>query len=181
MPISDATLVLGVLNADCSAFAELYDRRAGLVRAICFDMTGKLDLASDLTQEVFLRAFRQLGSLNDPDRFKPWLLGIARKVCREWRRGKLREQENLVRYADNLGTHAPSTAEESQDRLHRLREAIRTLPEKQRWALHAFYTQALDFDETCQALGLSRSGMYHVLSTARKRLKRALTRQEALP
>jgi len=74
MAATDGTLVLGVLRGDRSAFAELYHRRAKLIRAICFDATRDLQIASDLTQEVFLRAFQKLGDLCDPQRFAPWLV-----------------------------------------------------------------------------------------------------------
>jgi len=53
MAATDGTLVNGVLDGDQAAFAELYDRRARLIRAICFDVTHDLDAAADLTQEVF--------------------------------------------------------------------------------------------------------------------------------
>ena len=86
MAASDGTLVLGVRNGDRSAFAELYDRRARLIRAICYDETRHLQSAADLTQEVFLRAYKNLGHLHDPNCFATWLIGIARQVCREWRR-----------------------------------------------------------------------------------------------
>jgi len=60
MAATDGTLVNGVLNGDRAAFAELYDRRARLIRAICFDVTHDLDAAAELTQEVFCRAHARL-------------------------------------------------------------------------------------------------------------------------
>lgn len=73
---SDGTLVQGALNGDRAAFAELYDRRARLIRAICFDSTHDLDTAAGLTQEVFPRALQKLRKLRNPQRFAPWLGGI---------------------------------------------------------------------------------------------------------
>ena len=102
MPASDATLVQGVLSGDRNAFAELYDRWAGLIRAMCFDVTRDLDTAEDLAQEVFLRALRKLGDLRDPPRFVSWLMGIARHVCREWRRGRFQNQRRLTSLTDDL-------------------------------------------------------------------------------
>ena len=51
VPATDGTLVLGVRNGDRAAFAELYDRRARLIRAICHDQTRDPETAADLTQE----------------------------------------------------------------------------------------------------------------------------------
>ncbi|MBN2445103.1 MAG: sigma-70 family RNA polymerase sigma factor [Phycisphaerae bacterium] len=184
----DKTLVLGVLHGDQSAFAELYDRRARLVRAICYDECGDVEAAADLAQETFLRAYRNLGKLNDADRFAAWLVGIARQVCREWRRGKLRERRHLAGLAaDQRG--ASSTADPPDGRLIDLRDAIASLTrrersavpsltEKERLALHAFYLQGRDVEEAREVVGLSRSGFYRVLSSAVERLRRIMTRQE---
>jgi RNA polymerase sigma-70 factor (ECF subfamily) len=170
---------LGVRNGDKSAFAELYDRRARLIRAICYDATRDLHAAADLTQEVFLRAYRRLRSLRDPQRFAPWLAGIARQVCREWRRGRLRDLRRLSALAEMATTAALEEAPD--ERIQTLRETIATLPEKERLALHAFYLQDRGVEQARQVLGLSRSGFYRVLSSARERLKRALTSQEVHP
>src|SRR5262245_45439684 len=110
MAASDGTLVLGVRNGDRAAFAELYDRRARLIRAICFDSTREFHAAADLTQEVFLRAYRNLGCLRDPQRFGPWLVGIARQVCREWRRQRKRESARLAGFAEYHAARAAARA-----------------------------------------------------------------------
>ena len=41
---------------------------------------------------VFLRAYSKLDSLREPESFSAWLTGIARQVCREWRRGRRRDR-----------------------------------------------------------------------------------------
>jgi RNA polymerase sigma-70 factor (ECF subfamily) len=182
---TDATLVLGVLSGDRAAFAELYDRRARLIRAMCYDATGDLHAAADLTQEVFLRAYRKLGQLNDPRKFAAWLVGIARQVCREWVRGRLRERSRIERLAGSV--RMPDTSagvrqtEELDEQILMLRRAVAALPEKERLALHAFYLQEQDVDQVRAVLGLSRSGLYRVLSCARRRLKHTLSKQETLP
>ena len=185
MAATDATLVLGVLSGDKAAFAELYDRRARLIRAVCYDATGDSDAAADLTQEVFLRAYRKLGELREPAKFAAWLFGIARQVCREWRRSRFREQSKIARLAES--TEA-SEAEENasgtdrvDEQLLMLRRAVTALPEKERLALHAFYLQEQDAEQARSVLGLSRSGLYRMLSCARQRLRHALSKQETLP
>ncbi|MEW6250603.1 MAG: sigma-70 family RNA polymerase sigma factor [Planctomycetota bacterium] len=183
MPASDATLVSGVLNGDRAAFAELYDRRARLIRAVCFDATHDLDVAADLTQETFLRAWMRLRALREPQRFAPWLVGIARQVCREWRRGKLRYERRLAGLA---ATRRPATAGDAaqppdpprDERLDLLRDALAALPERERLGLHAFYLQDLDAEQARTVLGLSRSGLYRLLACARRRLRSVLEKQE---
>ena len=167
----DAALVSRTLRGDREAFAELYDRWARLIRAIGLDVTRDIDEASDLTQEIFLRAYRKLGNLRDPDRFSAWLVGIARQVGREWRRERARAGNTLT----GRGEDAQDPPDE---RIPLLREAMASLPERERLALHAFYLRGLDLEQAREVLGLSRSGMYRVLSCARERLRRVLSKQE---
>ncbi len=187
VPATDATLVLGVLNGDRSAFAELYDRRARLVRAVCFDTTHDLDTAADLTQETFLRAWMRLKGLRDPQCFAAWLVGIARQVCREWRRGKLRYERRLAGLTAELRLATAADAADAaprpprDERLDLLRDAVAALPERERLGLHAFYLQSLDVEEARTVLGLSRSGLYRLLACARRRLRRVLEKQEVHP
>lgn len=176
---TDGTLVKGVLDGDRAAFAELYDRRARLIRAICFDITHDLDAAAELTQEVFLRALQKLGGLRDPRRFAPWLVGIARQVGREWRRGRFRDRRRLTGLADDLPFTAPD--DPPDERLAVLRDALAALPQRERLSLQAFYLQGMDAEQARIVLGLSRSTLYRVLSSARGRLRRVLSRQEVLP
>ncbi len=188
MPASDATLVLGVLDGDQAAFAELYDRRARLIRAICYDQTGELAAAADLTQEVFLRAWRNLARLRDVHRFTPWLVGIARQTCGEWRRARRRATRTQSAWQEQAAR--PSAAESPDARLVDLRDEIAglldeatgpMLSDNERLALHAYYLQERDVEEARHVLGLSKSGFYRVLATACERLRSHAERREVQP
>jgi RNA polymerase sigma factor (sigma-70 family) len=165
---TDGALVGAALRGDRSAYAELYDRRARLIRAICFHTTGDLHSAADLTQEVFLRAYSKLGSLREPESFAAWLTGIARQVCREWRRGRLRDRQMACSLPEDA--QAADRQNEADPRLETLREALMQLPERERLSLQAFYLQGLDAEQARAVLGLSKSTFYRVLAKARERL-----------
>jgi len=181
MTVRDGTLVIGALNGDRSAFAELYDRRARLVRAVCYGETRDLHTAAELTQEVFLRAYRDLRRLHVPDKFTAWLVGISRQVCREWRRKQGREKRAMAGLSDHLALATP-WADPPDGHLMELRDAMagraaggrESLTRQERLALHAFYLQGRDVEEARGVLGLSRSGFYRVLSSACQRLRRML-------
>jgi len=191
MAVKDGTLVLGALEGDRAAFAELYDRRARLIRAICYDATHNVQTASDLTQEVFLRSYRNLGRLDNPDRFAVWLIGIARRVCREWRRKRRREQRAVAEFRVRQEAGRPSV-EAPEQRLIALRDEIAfllgsdsasdsSLKARERLALHAYYLQERSVEDACKVLNMSRSGFYRVLSSACERLRRTHGRQEVHP
>src|SRR5208337_5447593 len=93
---TDADLVASVLAGDREAFGCLYDRYARLVRAVVYDSFADSPTVQDLTQECFLRAYKSLARLRQPDRFAQWVVGIARQVGRERRRFSRRDRHQFV-------------------------------------------------------------------------------------
>ena len=182
----DAALVRATLGGRTEAFGLLYDRYAPLVRAVCFDATGDLTAAQDLAQEAFLRAFRKLAGLRQPEQFAPWLVGVAKHVCREWRRSAGRRRRHLGHIADladarrdfadgdPAGTDRNADADAVDDYLSPLRDAMAVLPEREREALHLFYLQELPAEAAAKVLGLSRSGFYRAIDRAKQRIQRIL-------
>jgi len=164
---ADAELVARTLAGDREAFGRLYDRYARLVRAVASD--AGTDAVPDLTQETFLRAFRRLATLRDPDRFGPWLVGVARQVVREHRRR---------RRPDPLGDRdPPGRADDSADdadEIDHLLRLVGRLPEPERLAVQFFFLSERDADETARLLERSRSGTYALLKRACARLARWL-------
>jgi RNA polymerase sigma-70 factor, ECF subfamily len=156
---------------DRDACAALYDRYAGLMRAICFDTTGNLEHAQDLAQEVFLRAYSKLPALRDDDRFGSWLIGIARRVCQEWIKGQRRNRK--VR----TGIPAQALAVESNAQIDPAQQIVRALgqlPEKQRLALHLFYLQGKSAVEAQRILEMSSSAFYKLLAQASEQITKLL-------
>ncbi len=179
--VAETDLVASALAGDNIAYGRLYDRYAALIRAVCHDTTHDLHEAQDLCQEVFLRAYSGLGELRESERFSAWLVGIARMVCREWRRRSVRAREHLRRKAIEASPIAPQggTLEEEAESARILAE-IAKLPERERMAIHLFYLQEHPVEDAQKTMRLSRSGFYRVLDRARQRLSRALGRREAL-
>ncbi len=164
----DAALVRAVLSGNTPSFGGLYDRYVRLVRAICLGLTGRLQDADDLCQEVFLRAHRELQTLQDGSRFGAWLVGIARLTGKEWQRARRRE-----RLRSNTD-HEPSCTWpdriEAADEDANLLRMICRLKEDEQLALHLFYLKEEPVDAARAVMGLSRSGFYRVIDRAKRRL-----------
>ncbi len=171
---SDRELIQSVLAGEKTGYEKLYDRYGPLVRAICYDTTRNLTDAQDLAQDVFMRAYENLGRLRDRDIFGKWIVGIARLRCKEWRRQRSQGRDKHVGLDDaGLAIANPS----NDDRIERLREMITKLPERERLALHTFYLQDKSADNARRIIGLSRSGFYRLLGRARKRLEYLLVKE----
>lgn len=177
VPLPDAACVEQVLAGHTRAYGLLYDRYVRFVHAMCYDVAGDVGLAQDLTQEVFLRAYRDLQRLRRAEQFAGWVRGITHRVCRDWVRKRARERRHLSDL--EASESVPADRHSEDERLQQLRIAIAGLPEKERAALHLFYLENEATERACEILRLSRSGFYRVLERARKRLERLLRdRQE---
>ena len=169
----DADRVRAALAGDPAAFGDLYDRYARVIRAVCHDATGNLAEAQDLSQEVFLRAYRNLATLRDAERFAGWLVGIARITCREWRKQAARDRRHR-RPLDPDRVDPGGQDAAGDDAAEQLLKAIARLPQRERLALHLFYLQERPAEVAQETMRLSRSGFYRVLDRARRRLRRAI-------
>ena len=169
---SDAALVADTLAGDGRAFGLLYDRYARLVRAVVCDAAKKGPEIQDLTQECFLRAYRNLARLRQPDQFRFWMIGIARQVAREHCRARRRDRHMFVDGCTLEVESAPSAevAVQDADEVGHVLRLLAELPERERLAIHAFFLRGCDARQAAEQLGLSRSGAYDLLRRAMMRL-----------
>ncbi|MBC7833766.1 MAG: sigma-70 family RNA polymerase sigma factor [Phycisphaerales bacterium] len=176
-----------------AAFARLYDRHAPVVLALCRQNTqalrrgtlagGGLDSsdADDALQETFIRAHRMLDKCDGPAKLRPWLYGIARLVCAERRRAARRRSTHQGRAAMNhaLAPHdpPPSPVDDAgrHEALDRLSDALDSLPDDERLAIHLYYLDADPITAAQGALGISRSAFYKLLARARDHLAAQLS------
>src|SRR6266567_4837271 len=63
---------------------------------LCAMLTGNVDVAEDLAQEVLLEAWRSIERLRDAEQFSRWLSGIARNVCLRWARKQGRDLAHVA-------------------------------------------------------------------------------------
>jgi len=80
----DAALVARARRGDAGAFQALFDLYQGTVYRIALRMVGHPDDAADLTQETFIRAYRQLATVRDAAYFGRWIRMIATNICRDY-------------------------------------------------------------------------------------------------
>ena len=160
-------LVRRAQRGDTAAFGLLYDQTVRLVRAVAAD--AGLDQADDVTHDTYLRAYRNLATLQDPSRFAAWLVGIARLIVRERRRS--RRFEPLMVDVPARFQHDAT----DPDDLAELLAAVDRLPSEERLAIRFFFLNEQSIDATARLLDRSRSGTYALLRSAKLKLARWLT------
>jgi RNA polymerase sigma-70 factor (ECF subfamily) len=175
---SDAELVASTLAGDREAFGRLYDRYARLVRAVAYRVGGDAPAVHDLTQECFLRAYRNLSRLREPDRFGAWVVGMARAVSREHRRSAHRDRHQFLGNGSLEIWADPDIpgAVQAEDEIEHVMRRVSELPERERLAIDAFFLQGCDAERAARVLKLSRSGVYALLGRALEHLAARLRR-----
>jgi RNA polymerase sigma-70 factor (ECF subfamily) len=174
MAQSDAELIERAIRREADAFAALVQRYAPLAHAIAFSHTGRRDVAEELAQEAFCRAFVGLNGLRKPNQFRSWLWGITRRVCLDWRRQMAQSKELTEVPRDTPSPDDPAREVEHEERRRRVRRAVEELPEKYRIVVQLRHLEGLSYEDIASALGLSLGGVSNRLAAAREMLRAKL-------
>jgi RNA polymerase sigma-70 factor, ECF subfamily len=172
----EAHLLARARGGDRFAFGEvvrLYQRRVyGVARRIL----RRHDLADDVTQETFLRAFERLGSYDDARPFGPWICRIAANLAISLVRSpRFREEEFASGDGETPGAGAgPLERVLEEERESAVAAAVANLPEDQRAVLVLRAVEELSYAEIAEALGIPEGTVMSRLSRARSRLAVAL-------
>jgi len=137
---NERNLIERVLDCDSEGFNLLVRQWEKPIFNFILRMIGDRDEAMDLCQDVFLKAFRELGTLKDRDRFAAWLYRIAHNTCYS----RLRKDigKTYVELDPDVGTRHISI----ENRIA-VQKALQELPEDQREAVVLKVYQNLKFDE----------------------------------
>jgi len=170
---SDGDLVTALRSGRREAYDELVHRHAAKIGAVCRSRLGSRGQVEDMVQEAFLRAFRGLASLDDPEKFGSWLYGIATRACLDWLKAKERGQVSFDALGDPDGLRKTGRAEEPE-RSARLHDQIDALPESYREVVLLFYYKKQSYQEMSRILNLSSAAINARLTKARAMLRERL-------
>jgi RNA polymerase sigma-70 factor (ECF subfamily) len=176
-PDDDRTLVRATLDGNREAFDELVRRHQRQVYQLCYRFSGNHEDASDLAQDVFVRAYKGLRSFKGQAAFSTWLYRIGVNVClnRAAARGTARAVAlERVEPADSHLERADA-ALMREERAVEVRAAIARLPRKQRAVLILRAYHELPHDEIADILGSSngavKANFFHALANLKKLLQ----------
>jgi len=131
-------------------------------------------IAEDVVQEALLRAWKSLESLRDDAAAKPWLLTIVRRENARYFERKRLETVDI----DNLtASQAALLAEEPNDELDDMRQAIYELEDDYREPLVLQVLMGFSTNEIAEQLGLKQGAVLTRLHRARAKLKEQMNRQ----
>ena len=183
---SDLELVRAYRGGDARAFEELHRRYVGPIYRLVKAKLGDGLLAEDVSQETFLKALKQLDSMDDDFNFGGWIHTVARNLCYDELRRRRRDQrvevaesEDQDELMDRLPApsahYDPAEVTESNEMRRRIWEVAQRLPEKYRLVLTLRELQGLSYRQIARSMHISESAVETLVYRARLRFKEEFT------
>lgn len=172
-PEDDNLLIRRAAAGDIEAYGKLVERYQQRIFNLIGRLVGRREAVEDLAQEVFIKAFRKIGSFRFEASFYTWLYSIALNTCRNYyrRRGPAtvpleghEGKEEAGATADERD--APDEVVSRRQRAELVRKALEQLPEEQKEALILCDLEGSSYQEIADITGVP-------IGTVRSRIFRA--------
>lgn len=163
-------------NADI--FKELMSYNESVFR-ICLGFSKNPWDAEELTQEVYLKAYRKIGSLNHSNLSREWLFRIAKNTCLDHiKKKRLRRLFPLKSNNDSVEQNTPELRMIQREQLQTLKRAISQLPKKHREVFVLKEYGHLSYQEIALTLGIKEGTVMSRLNRARRAIMTQLREVE---
>jgi len=169
----ERNLIVSAQQGNTYAFQQLYERYRDRVYTVIYYNLNDLQLAEDVAQNVFVKAFEALPSFRMESTFLTWIYTIAINECKNRKRQRrffITWDKKLDDTIDPAGS--PDTLHVSQEMNVLVRRAVMELSPKLRSVVVLKYLEELSYDEIASVLGCSPG-------TVASRLNRALIALES--
>lgn len=176
-------------QGDIKAFEELIIEHEKTVYNIVYRMMNNVDDAYDLSQETFIKVYRQISSFDGKSKFSTWIYRIATNTCLDElrkRKGKetfsmneMIESEDgqiISQYIDESENTEDKILDKEQAQI--IRQALSEVNENYRIIITLRDINNLSYDEIAQILNISLGTVKSRISRARKEMKRILTQDK---
>jgi RNA polymerase sigma-70 factor (ECF subfamily) len=172
---SSEDLIMRARAGEHEAFRLIFERYAKPVLSFIYNMVGERDLAEELTQETFVRAYNHLDRIRDDTKLSTWLFGIGKNVAREALRSKRRTLEDVL-ILDSEDTNQISPSEElfGKELNTAIHDALNMLDEDRRLVFVLKVFQQCRYEEIAGITGFSLGKIKTDLHRARVELRRRI-------
>ncbi len=182
----DDELVLKAQQGDIHAFDQLVERYHGKIYGLTYNMTSNREDAEDLTQEVFVKAFKALPRFRGSSSFYTWLYRIAVNKTINYRKKRNRKRaisldqfDSEIKlddvYHDLTSKGSPLRNMSLSELQIKLNEALQNLSEKHRTVVVLHDMQGIPHEEIAKVVGASVGTIRSRLFYARRQLQAELS------
>lgn len=177
----EAELVARCLQGDLHAFEAIYRQHSIALFSLALRMLGNQSDAEDLLQEIFLNAYRKLGSYQGRSALGTWLYRLAVNRCLDHLRSGASQKQSITWSLEEQANLDPSApADGTTERLD-LERAIVQLPHSYRAAFVLYDIEGFGHREVANILGVAEGTSKSLVHKARLKLRELLrsSRQES--
>ena len=183
---SDGILLSRAADGDLDSFNVFIERYQRAVVSLCTGILRDPSLAEDVTQDTFIRAWRNLGSFKG-ESGKAWILRIATNRCLDLLRQRTRQAtdsldaqlyEPETLWSTQTHSESPDSVAERVELSARIEAALAELPDDQRIALLMADVLGYDYLEVAELTGAAMGTVKSRISRARARLRSILLADE---
>lgn len=182
--LTDMEIVRGVLKGNTQLYAGLISRYQNLVFSIILKYTESREDAEELSQDVFVKAYRSLADFRGDAKFSTWLYTIANTTCITFVRKKKLEvhsldNERVFEVADSQDSGFRANQVEQKSRSRMVADAIALLSPDDAKIITLFYKGEQSLEEIGKIMGLDPNTVKVKLHRARGRLKEKMEKHFA--
>lgn len=162
-------------NGDALSCNNLVKRHQRAVYGICLGVLKEKQLAEEVAQDVFLKAFKKLKSLDDPKKFRAWLIRMAFRASIDKKRKKKYYVDSIDEKTPIYDKSVSIDDKMDQDKKKEIIvDLINGLGEPDAAIFTLFYMESMTTEEVAKALGITQSNVKIKLMRGRDKLKNKL-------
>ena len=178
---SDSEIISLVLKGDHNAYALLVERYKSYVFTLTLRFIKSREDAEEVSQDIFVKAYRSLADFKGTAKFSTWLYTIVNTTCITFLRKKRLDVKSLddertFEVADNQDSGLRANQVEQKSRLNMVNQAIALLSPDDAEIITLFYKNEQSLEEISQILGVEANTAKVRLHRARTRLKEKMER-----
>ena len=178
--LTDTEIINRVLHGEQSLFAQLVDRYRNFVFTLVLRFTDNREDAEELTQDIFVKAYRSLADFRGASKFSTWLYTIVHNSCISFLRKKKMnttsiDQAGILIQLENRESGFKANTIEQKSKHGMVNEAIRLLNPDDSQVITLFYKAEQSLEEIGKIMGLEPNTVKVKLHRARRRLKEKMT------
>jgi RNA polymerase sigma-70 factor (ECF subfamily) len=174
---SSADLVARACQGDQEAFRLIFERYSRPLISFVYDQVGNRELAEELTQETFVRAYRSLHTMRAETKLSTWLFGIAKNVARESLRARQRTDQHVDlddKLVLNLSDRGPVPVKQllNKELNEVIQNSLALLDDDKRLVFTLKVFQQCSYEEIAEITGFSIPKLKTDLHRARTEMRR---------
>ncbi len=175
-----AELIARGAAGDQTALTELYNKTYDNVYYTVKALIRDEDTALDILQDSYLKAFRNLNTLKEPEKFRAWIKRIGHNNAVDYlRKAKPMMFSSMptdddgaeIEFEDTNAANLPDVVIDQQETARLMAEIIDTLPEDQRVVISMYYYEGSSVKQIAEELGITENTVKSRLSYGRKKIE----------